>query len=63
MPNPDDIDTQEMTLERRLNALWCVVNFMQTDIETLTKACFMLNERLVAVNQAVAEILAEKRNS
>ncbi len=49
--------TQKMTKADRINALWSAYNVHQKDIETLTQAMYLLHERLVAVENALANVL------
>ena len=51
--------TQELTQADHINALRRTQNVHQKDIETLTKACYMLHKRLAVVENALANVLTQ----
>jgi hypothetical protein len=55
--------TQRMTEADRIDALWLAYQVHQKDIETLTRADYLLLERLVAVEKILAPALQQQNES
>lgn len=51
--------TRKMTKTGHIKALWQAHNAHQKDNETLTRAIYMLHERLVVVENALVNVLTQ----